>query len=88
MQGYIRQALYACKTCCSDKIRAAVCLACSFHCHEGHELVELYTKRHFRCDCGNSKFDGKQCNLEKVLNLLYIIFCLFYYIKLYCVMLD
>lgn len=65
-KGYIRQALYACKTCCSDKIRAAVCLACSFHCHEGHELVELYTKRHFRCDCGNSKFDGKQCNLEKL----------------------
>lgn len=64
-KGYIRQALYACKTCCSNKIRAAVCLACSFHCHEGHELVELYTKRHFRCDCGNSKFDGKQCNLEK-----------------------
>ncbi|XP_011050924.1 PREDICTED: putative E3 ubiquitin-protein ligase UBR7 isoform X2 [Acromyrmex echinatior] len=65
-KGYIRQALYACKTCCLDKIRAAVCLACSFHCHEGHELVELYTKRHFRCDCGNTKFDGKQCNLEKL----------------------
>lgn len=65
-KGYMRQALYACKTCRSDKIRAAVCLACSFHCHEGHELVELYTKRHFRCDCGNSKFDGKQCNLDKM----------------------
>lgn len=65
-KGYIRQALYACKTCCSQKnIRAGVCLACSFHCHEGHELVELYTKRNFRCDCGNSKFEDKQCNLEK-----------------------
>ncbi|EFN87245.1 putative E3 ubiquitin-protein ligase UBR7 isoform X2 [Harpegnathos saltator] len=63
-KGYMRQALYACKTC-SNKTRAAVCLACSFHCHEGHELVELYTKRHFRCDCGSSKFEGKQCNLEK-----------------------
>ncbi|XP_020292145.1 putative E3 ubiquitin-protein ligase UBR7 [Pseudomyrmex gracilis] len=65
-KGYIRQALYACKTCCPNKVRAAVCLACSFHCHEGHELVELYTKRHFRCDCGNAKYDGKQCNLEKL----------------------
>ncbi|XP_078042398.1 putative E3 ubiquitin-protein ligase UBR7 [Augochlora pura] len=63
-KGYTRQALYACKTCCPQPIRAAVCLACSFHCHEGHELVELYTKRHFRCDCGNSKFEGKKCNLD------------------------
>lgn len=63
-KGYTRQALYACKTCCQSSIRAAVCLACSFHCHEGHELVELYTKRHFRCDCGNSKFSGRKCNLD------------------------
>lgn len=68
-KGYIRQALYACKTCYSKKnIRAGVCLACSFHCHEGHELVELYTKRNFRCDCGNSKFENKECNLEKSKN--------------------
>ncbi|XP_043287185.1 putative E3 ubiquitin-protein ligase UBR7 [Venturia canescens] len=63
-KGYIRQALYACKTCRGDKEPAAVCLACSFHCHEGHELVELYTKRHFRCDCGNDKFGGKKCTLD------------------------
>ncbi|XP_033354693.1 putative E3 ubiquitin-protein ligase UBR7 isoform X2 [Bombus vosnesenskii] len=63
-KGYTRQALYACKTCCQKSVRAAVCLACSFHCHEGHELIELYTKRHFRCDCGNSKFGGKKCNLD------------------------
>ncbi|XP_015585844.1 putative E3 ubiquitin-protein ligase UBR7 [Cephus cinctus] len=63
-KGYIRQALYACKTCCPQKTRAAVCLACSFHCHEGHELIELYTKRHFRCDCGNSKFGDKKCSLD------------------------
>lgn len=65
-KGYIRQALYACKTCCSQNVRAAVCLACSFHCHEGHELVELYTKRHFKCDCGNSKFGDKKCNLDAI----------------------
>lgn len=63
-KGYTRQALYACKTCCQKPIRSAVCLACSFHCHEGHELVELYTKRHFRCDCGTSKFGGNPCNLD------------------------
>jgi E3 ubiquitin-protein ligase UBR7 len=42
---------------------AGVCLACSLHCHEGHDLYELYTKRHFRCDCGNSKFPDLTCEL-------------------------
>lgn len=66
-QGYIkRQALYACLTCCSDakfdpSKRAAVCLACSLTCHDNHELVELYTKRNFRCDCGNPKFNSHPC---------------------------
>lgn len=27
---------------------AGICLACSYHCHDGHELVELYTKRYFK----------------------------------------
>jgi E3 ubiquitin-protein ligase UBR7 len=61
-----RQALYACRTCrLVDDELAGVCLACALECHEGHDLVELYTKRHFRCDCGNSKFvDGnKTCKL-------------------------
>nr|CAD7455144.1 unnamed protein product [Timema tahoe] len=59
-----RQPLYSCLTCkpkenltATDVSKlAGVCLACSYHCHEGHDLVELYTKRNFRCDCGNSKF--------------------------------
>ncbi|KAH9393038.1 putative E3 ubiquitin-protein ligase ubr7 [Tyrophagus putrescentiae] len=59
-----RQALYACKTCemavadpgTGAKHQAGVCLACSIHCHEGHDLVELYTKRNFVCDCGTDKF--------------------------------
>lgn len=56
--GYFRQALYACLTCTppSSNVPAGVCLACSYNCHADHELVELYTKRHFQCDCGNSKF--------------------------------
>jgi E3 ubiquitin-protein ligase UBR7 len=59
VQGYVkRQALYACLTCTGgDRARAGVCLACTYACHSDHDLVELYTKRNFRCDCGNSLFD-------------------------------
>ncbi|XP_034534467.1 putative E3 ubiquitin-protein ligase UBR7 isoform X1 [Notolabrus celidotus] len=64
-QGYVkRQALYACHTCTPKGGEAAgVCLACSYKCHEGHHLYELYTKRSFRCDCGNRKFSELQCKL-------------------------
>uniref|UniRef100_A0A0A9XU37 Putative E3 ubiquitin-protein ligase UBR7 n=1 Tax=Lygus hesperus TaxID=30085 RepID=A0A0A9XU37_LYGHE len=64
-KGYIpRQALYSCKTCKKGSHgEAGICLACSYHCHEGHDLVELYTKRFFRCDCGNKKFGELKCNL-------------------------
>ncbi|KAF8788958.1 putative E3 ubiquitin-protein ligase UBR7 [Argiope bruennichi] len=63
-KGYVpRQALYACTTC-SVNGEGGVCLACCYACHDGHEVVELYTKRNFRCDCGNSKFNGKACTLK------------------------
>ncbi|XP_071963957.1 putative E3 ubiquitin-protein ligase UBR7 [Antedon mediterranea] len=64
-QGYLgRQALYACETCCPDGLsEAAICLACSYECHEGHDLYELYTKRHIRCDCGNTKFQNLTCKI-------------------------
>ncbi|XP_064649360.1 putative E3 ubiquitin-protein ligase UBR7 [Lineus longissimus] len=58
--GYVhRQALYSCHTCAEAATpgdSAGICLACSLECHEGHQLYELYTKRSFRCDCGNEKF--------------------------------
>ncbi|XP_016970688.2 putative E3 ubiquitin-protein ligase UBR7 [Drosophila rhopaloa] len=62
-----RQALYSCLTCCpearEDLSKAAgICLACSYRCHEHHELVELYTKRNFRCDCPTQRL-GK-CSLN------------------------
>ena len=66
-QGYAdRQPLYACKTCMSegDAKPAGVCLACSLECHDKHDLVELYTKRNFRCDCGNKKFPELTCKLQ------------------------
>nr|CCA24183.1 conserved hypothetical protein [Albugo laibachii Nc14]CCA26550.1 conserved hypothetical protein [Albugo laibachii Nc14] len=61
--GYIRQPIYACVTCTSSGSGiSGVCLACSYRCHQEHELIELYTKRDFRCDCGNSCFSSP-CSL-------------------------
>lgn len=47
-QGYVkRQALYACFSCTEESgASAGICLACSYACHEGHKLFELYTKRY------------------------------------------
>ncbi|KAI2572532.1 hypothetical protein G5576_010618, partial [Homo sapiens] len=59
-----RQALYACSTCTPEgEEPAGICLACSYECHGSHKLFELYTKRNFRCDCGNSKFKNLECKL-------------------------
>lgn len=66
-KGYIaRQALYSCATCSNKSGQeAAICLACSLECHENHELYELYTKRNYRCDCGNSRFKSDfECKLS------------------------
>lgn len=69
-QGYIkRQAIYACLSCVPESKenpdkRAGICLACSYECHDGHDLVELYTKRNFRCDCGTSKILAIRCKLD------------------------
>nr|XP_004649379.1 putative E3 ubiquitin-protein ligase UBR7 [Jaculus jaculus] len=64
-QGLVkRQALYACSTCTPEgEEPAGICLACSYECHGSHKLFELYTKRNFRCDCGNSKFKNLECKL-------------------------
>ena len=35
---------------------AGFCLGCLNTCHIGHDVYELYEKRNFKCDCGNSKF--------------------------------
>jgi E3 ubiquitin-protein ligase UBR7 len=61
--GYMkRQAIFSCLTCVPEG-NAGVCTACSLSCHDGHEMVELWTKRKFRCDCGNSKFGDFTCKL-------------------------
>ncbi|ALC40087.1 CG15141 [Drosophila busckii] len=61
-----RQALYSCLTCCPEARNdltkcAGICLACSYRCHENHELVELYTKRNFRCDCPTLRMGSEKC---------------------------
>ncbi|XP_041668133.1 putative E3 ubiquitin-protein ligase UBR7 [Cheilinus undulatus] len=64
-RGYVkRQAVFACYTCTPSAAEpAGVCLACANKCHDGHDIFELYTKRNFRCDCGNRKFGNFQCQL-------------------------
>ncbi|KAA3675620.1 E3 ubiquitin-protein ligase UBR7 [Paragonimus westermani] len=64
-KGYMkRQAVYTCKTCLDiSTVKAGFCYPCLVNCHEGHDTLELYTKRHFRCDCGNAKFGSFQCTL-------------------------
>ena len=56
-KGYITQELFGCRTCYKEKAElAGICVSCSLNCHEDHDLVHLYFKRNFKCDCGNSKF--------------------------------
>lgn len=63
-QGYMkRQAVFSCLTCTPNG-DAGFCTACSLACHDGHEVVELWTRRHFRCDCGNSKYGQSMCKLQ------------------------
>ncbi|KAF7724961.1 hypothetical protein EC973_000542 [Apophysomyces ossiformis] len=68
--GYIRQPLYACKTCSQQQEDqkqqqqlAGMCYSCSIACHGDHELFELFPKRHFRCDCGLSDKFSHPCQL-------------------------
>uniref|UniRef100_G3NZP7 Putative E3 ubiquitin-protein ligase UBR7 n=1 Tax=Gasterosteus aculeatus aculeatus TaxID=481459 RepID=G3NZP7_GASAC len=71
-RGYVkRQAVFACNTCTPNAAEpAGVCLACANKCHDGHDIFELYTKRNFRCDCGNSKFGEFKCQLIPILHFV------------------
>ncbi|KAG0046126.1 hypothetical protein BGZ83_008666 [Gryganskiella cystojenkinii] len=63
--GYIRQPVYSCLTCNpSPSEEAGFCYSCSISCHGDHNLVELFTKRSFRCDCGTDKFKDVKCKLD------------------------
>ncbi|KAI0266378.1 hypothetical protein BC834DRAFT_823692 [Gloeopeniophorella convolvens] len=58
--GHIRQAVYLCITCAS---RRGICSSCSIACHTDHEQLELFPKRHFRCDCSTSAL-AHPCSLH------------------------
>ncbi|KAK3905135.1 protein mlo2 [Staphylotrichum tortipilum] len=70
--GKLRQQVFACLTCNpppanpSDSYNAAgVCYACSVQCHGEHELVEIFAKRNFTCDCGTTRFpESSPCSLR------------------------
>ena len=56
-QGYQTQELFACLTCYKEKAElACICVGCSLNCHKDHEIINLYFKRNYKCDCGNYKF--------------------------------
>ncbi|KAI3322370.1 hypothetical protein HD806DRAFT_122873 [Xylariaceae sp. AK1471] len=70
--GSLRQNIYACLTCNppptnpDDPFNAAgICYSCSVQCHGEHELVEIFQKRNFTCDCGTTRFKPDQpCTLR------------------------
>jgi hypothetical protein len=54
--------LYACLTCLNN---CAVCAACSVACHGEHDLVELFNRRNFQCECGTRRMGaGSFCSLS------------------------
>ncbi|KAI0474322.1 hypothetical protein F4859DRAFT_86356 [Xylaria cf. heliscus] len=74
--GSLRQNIYACLTCNPPPIgsdpdsdsafsAAGICYSCSVQCHGEHELVEIFQKRNFTCDCGTTRFKSDQpCTLR------------------------
>ncbi|KAJ2565382.1 hypothetical protein GGH95_004502 [Coemansia sp. RSA 1836] len=54
---------------------AGMCYSCSIECHAGHEIIELFTKRQFRCDCGTRRLllpaeQGACCRLKSTRTML------------------
>ncbi|MCJ1306713.1 hypothetical protein MMC25_000356 [Agyrium rufum] len=70
--GSLRQNLYSCLTCRpppsspSEPYKpAGVCYSCSIACHGEHELVELFARRDFTCDCGTTRLPATSpCTLR------------------------
>ncbi|KRY76760.1 putative E3 ubiquitin-protein ligase UBR7, partial [Trichinella pseudospiralis] len=66
--GYVkRQAVYSCITCWEKSGSfCGICTACYLKCHNTHDALQLYTKRNFRCDCGNSTNKDVCCSFIPV----------------------
>lgn len=60
--GHVRQNVYACMLCSGGQL-AGFCEGCKTVCHGSHleSVVDLYSKRAFRCDCGNAAMANKCC---------------------------
>ncbi|ORX67591.1 hypothetical protein DL89DRAFT_269381 [Linderina pennispora] len=87
-KGYIRQPLFACLTCTHPPSKyqrskadtgpetapAGMCYSCSIECHTGHEVIELFAKRSFQCDCGTARLlpagKGSCCELKSTRTML------------------
>lgn len=57
VKGELNQSVFACLTCSRDNNNTpiGVCYSCSIQCHASHELIELFSKRNFVCDCGTKR---------------------------------
>ncbi|GHJ85942.1 hypothetical protein NliqN6_2344 [Naganishia liquefaciens] len=53
-RGPLRQRISSCRTCGTEDAPVGVCDACAVSCHAEHDLVELFTRRDFTCDCPTS----------------------------------
>lgn len=70
--GPLRQNVFACLTCNPPPSKpldpwtpAGVCYACSVQCHGEHNLVEIFQKRNFTCDCGTTRIPATSlCTLR------------------------
>lgn len=49
--GPLKQSVFACRT----HKYIGLCYSCSIQCHTKCDIVELFTKRHFTCDCGTER---------------------------------
>lgn len=62
----LRQQLFACLTCRKENDQdIGVCYLCLIQCHSTHDIVELFSKRDFACDCGTTRMkNGLSCSLR------------------------
>lgn len=70
--GALRQIVFSCLTCNPPPANmagpynaAGICYACSVQCHGEHQLVEIFAKRDFTCDCGTTRLPATSpCSLR------------------------
>lgn len=58
----LRQQVFACLTCLGENggLEMGVCYLCLIQCHSTHDIVELFSKRNFVCDCGTKKAENSR----------------------------